>query len=99
MDQSTAHAPLSDDVFFDRYRPVPAPGTTQENGEYTHEYDQVRDKDARFVWTLVDGDDDGIYVQAGFHVVNRIAYLVTEVPWTNGDEEAIWFDPADFSDE
>lgn len=33
------------------------------------------------VWTLVDGDD-GTYIINGYHLVNRISYFITEVPFT-----------------
>lgn len=32
------------------------------------------------VWTLVDGDK-GTYVVNGYHLVNRIAYLITKEPF------------------
>lgn len=33
------------------------------------------------VWTWVDSDD-GTYLINGYHLVNRIGYLVTENPWS-----------------
>jgi hypothetical protein len=36
------------------------------------------------VWTWVDGDD-GTYIMNGYHLVNRIGYFVTEVPY-NADK-------------
>ena len=33
------------------------------------------------VWTLVDGED-GTYVVNGYHLVNRIAYMITHEPFT-----------------
>jgi hypothetical protein len=33
------------------------------------------------VWTLVDGDG-GTYVVNGYHLVNRIAYMITHEPFT-----------------
>lgn len=32
------------------------------------------------VWTLVDGED-GTYVVNGYHLVNRIAYMITHEPF------------------
>jgi hypothetical protein len=32
------------------------------------------------VWTLVDGDE-GTYIINGYHLVNRISYFITEVPY------------------
>jgi hypothetical protein len=32
------------------------------------------------VWTLVDGDE-GTWIVNGYHLVNRISYFITEVPY------------------
>jgi len=34
------------------------------------------------IWTWSDGED-GTYLSAGMGYINRIGYLVTEVPWTD----------------
>ena len=34
------------------------------------------------IWTEVDGDE-GSYIVAGYHFVNRIHYYITENPWTD----------------
>lgn len=34
------------------------------------------------VWTIIDGDDSLIY-SAGFHLINRLGYLITEIPFEN----------------
>jgi len=51
---------------------------------YGDEIAFVREQDPRAVWTLSDGDDGGQYVLSGFHVVNRIGYLVSTVPVPEG---------------
>ena len=51
---------------------------------YGRDLDYVRsvhDTDPRRVWTLVDGDDGNLYIVDGFHLVNRINYFVTELPF------------------
>jgi len=37
------------------------------------------------VWTMVDGDDGQIVITSGYHFVNRIAYIITEVPCPDGE--------------
>lgn len=32
------------------------------------------------VWTICDGEDGGVLIQNGYHLVNRIAYIITEKP-------------------
>ncbi|MDP2692733.1 MAG: hypothetical protein Q8O88_03795 [bacterium] len=41
------------------------------------------------VWTLVDGDDDKQYIIAGYHLVNRQGYFITQKSWVVGTEEVI----------
>jgi len=40
----------------------------------------VRSLPVESVWTVVDGDDADQWILTGTHTVNRICYLVTEVP-------------------
>ncbi len=47
---------------------------------YGEELDFVRSQPPETVWTLVDGDDGDQYVISGYHLVNRIGYLVSAVP-------------------
>lgn len=47
---------------------------------YGEELDFVRQQDPRTVWTLVDGDDGDQYLLSGYHLVNRIGYLLSTVP-------------------
>jgi hypothetical protein len=48
---------------------------------YDEELAFVRSQDARTIWTLVDGDDGSQYVISGYHVVNRIGYLISTIPF------------------
>jgi len=47
---------------------------------YGEELEFVRGQDPSYVWTILDGDDDGQYLASGFHFVNRIGYLISTVP-------------------
>ena len=48
---------------------------------YCEELDFVRSQDPRTIWTFVDGDDGNQYVISGYHLVNRIGYLISTVPF------------------
>ena len=48
---------------------------------YGEELDFVRAQNPRHIWTLVDGDDDNQYVISGYHLVNRIGYLISTIPF------------------
>jgi hypothetical protein len=47
---------------------------------YGEEYEFVQRADNKYIWTEVDGED-GTYIVAGWHYVNRIHYYITEKPW------------------
>jgi hypothetical protein len=38
------------------------------------------------VWTVVSGDSGKLWAIAGFHIVNKLHYAITEQPWTEEDE-------------
>ena len=75
------------DAWEQQYRPI----KNRFNGEelfpddkfetYGAELEFVRAQDPRNIWTLVDGDDGNLYIVSGYHLVNRINYFVTEVPY------------------
>jgi hypothetical protein len=53
---------------------------------YGEQLDFVRKQDPRTVWTLVDGDDGDLYVESGYHFVNRIGYLISTIPVPDGTD-------------
>lgn len=53
---------------------------------YDIELEWVRTQPNENVWTYIDGDNGELLLIAGFHIVNRIGYFVTEVPWDNENE-------------
>ena len=77
-----------------RYKPVinhigDNPSFQNEKGEgimfetYGDELDYVLElanQVPNHVWTYIDGDD-GTYVTNGYHLVNRIGYFITQVPY------------------
>jgi len=56
---------------------------------YGEELAFVSESPDNVVWTLREGDeDDELYISAGAHFVNRLGYIITEVPWTAVDHAA-----------
>lgn len=53
---------------------------------YGDELDRVKKTPVKHIWTVVDGDGGSMVVCAGFHVVNRVNYIITEQPWETGAE-------------
>ena len=91
---------LAGDEFDDRYTLLPNPlnpnaGWSYGDGPgclfetYGPELEFVRRQDPRTVWTLVGGDNDGQDLISGDRLVNRIGYLVSTIPVTDGMEVRI----------
>lgn len=49
----------------------------------------VRTTDLARVWTLIEADDDTLYILSGLHTVNRLGYFITEAPWHGVDRMEI----------
>lgn len=89
---------LTYDDWRDQYRPIANTvadwasfdGTLFKT--YGPEFDAVRAADPACIWTLVDGDDDDMYVVSGCHFVNRLGYFITERPWIGEGEVEILVD-------
>ena len=61
---------------------------------YGEELDYVRMKaqNANNVWTIIEGDNDTMFIVSGVHLVNRIGYLITNEEWEEETEVEIEFD-------
>jgi hypothetical protein len=85
---------ISEDVFYEEYKPVK--NHLDDNASfdgclfetYGEELDYIYElnKKSNKVWTIIEGDDDNMTYLAGFHIVNRFGFLVTEKEWVSGDE-------------
>ena len=49
-------------------------------------FELPKEIDPHLVWTVVD-EDGRLYLCPGFRFVNRFAYVICEVPWTQVDEQ------------
>ena len=88
--------PVGDPVDFDQwcatYKPIPN-HLSEESIDYFETYGMelgyvlgVADCNPNRVWTYVDGDR-GTYLINGYHLVNRIYYMICEVPYEGKDIE------------
>ena len=67
-------------LFERRFRPI-----TQFDGSLIWDYAELpQPVDVHRLWTVVDCDGR-LYASAGFHYVNRLGYIRTEVPWGQTD--------------
>jgi len=85
--QSESMLTLHEDTFYDFFRPYRHPqsqhniwgGTGLET--FGDDLELVKSLPVESVWTVVDGGDTvDQWILTGIHTVNRICYLVTEVP-------------------
>ena len=93
---------LTEKEFFEKYKPIDSP---QQSLTWT--WQEVKDANIPLgrVWTVLetgDPDDENWYVTPGYHVVNKIDYAVTEIPWEHENIEGVFHednrDPDDEAD-
>lgn len=91
---------LTEDQFFEQFQPIKNHLTSsacyqdcmfETVGEEHSFVRQIVKSDPNKVWTIVDSDGR-LYITAGYHFVNRMGYLITEVPAV-GNVEYIIKDP------
>lgn len=85
----------------EQYKPIKNP--TADHGydqtmfeTYEPDIEMVRKAekaDARTIWTIVEGDNSGLYITDGYHYVNRVGYFITEVPFEGESLEVCIGDP------
>lgn len=107
MDNATTFEQITETEFFERFKPVQ---NTITNGQssydgcmfetYGAEYAAVvaaHLKNPAQVWTVLEGDDGELFIGDGMHFVNRLGYLITEVPAPEGVSFEI-YDPEDLEE-
>lgn len=83
---------LSETEFETKYVPVPAPDSEPGGGDLIWQHKDTLRIPLRHVWTIMEDDyGNGAYAVPGYHIVNKIDYLVTEIPWTDETEQGVWW--------
>jgi hypothetical protein len=83
---------ISEDEWFEKYKPIKNNLDKHASfDDYMFEtYDEelafVKEQDEFNIWTYADGDNGGTFIFNGYHIVNRIGYFITEVPFSNEEE-------------
>ncbi|MDQ7011507.1 MAG: hypothetical protein Q9M29_06765 [Mariprofundaceae bacterium] len=76
---------LHEDAFYEFFRPYRHPLSNHDiwGGigleTFGEDLELVKSLPAEYLWTVVDGDG-GQWILPGVHTVNRICYLITEIP-------------------
>lgn len=78
---------LHEDTFYEYFQPYRHPQTSLDcfGGIGMEIFGRDRDLayslDSNFIWTVMDGTENSkLYICTGLHIVNRVAYLVTQQP-------------------
>lgn len=74
------------DQWMDLYEPVKVHDDERETvmfETYGDDLAKIKATPVHNVWTWVDTDDGSVIIE-GYHVVDRIGYFVTRVPWVDG---------------
>jgi hypothetical protein len=89
---------LDHDEWFDTFKPIPNhidPNASFNDGEqgymfetYGKELEFVKAQEPNKIWTYGEGDD-GTYIWNGWHVVNRLGYFITTVPYDKSKDYQI----------
>lgn len=56
------------------------------------EWRYVLAQNPRTLWTLIEGDNGTLVIESGLHLVNRLGYLVTEMPIEAGTAYTVVLD-------
>lgn len=49
------------------------------------EWEHVKIQKENHIWTLIDGENNNSWIIPGLHIVNKLAFFITEIPWTDED--------------
>lgn len=77
-------------VFINKYRPLRVPdGGIRFYETFGKELEKVRAIDGQYVWIMIEVGDKW-YISPGYHLVNRMYYIITEVPWKEGARDYLY---------
>jgi hypothetical protein len=87
---------LTFDEFIEKYKPIDNPHVEDAPFDfmfetYDEEFEQVKNTEFKYVWTIVESDEGTVLIP-GVHLVNRLGYFITEVPWENENIEVNLYD-------
>lgn len=84
---------ISEDQFDDLYQPIPNHIFDHEEAWFYETYGEEHEyilelvgRGTNTVWTYQDDDNGDPCLTSGYHVVNRIGYIVTSVPYKDDDD-------------
>lgn len=78
---------------FDEWEKKYKPITLTEGELMSCDYAELKHprRTEKNLWTVIEGDDAGIYITNDFHFVNRLGYVLTEVDFDEPKDVEICF--------
>lgn len=79
---------ISTDEFWDEW------GVIKNADSGMFDYDDVKNQPLENVWSIVDTgayEDENWYAMPGFHIVNKLGYIMTKRAWTADTPDAIYY--------
>ena len=73
--------------------------TYGDHFDFISNFIQQHPGNIKHVWTVVEGDDNNLYVTAGFHIVNRLNFIISNEQWKSEEEVYVWCDFSEFHED
>lgn len=70
------------DHWFDKYQPYCENDQVRYYETYGEDYDLIKSMNPLNVWTMLDNK----YIVSGRYFINRLLYIVTTIPWEQGQD-------------
>ena len=68
------------EIFINKYEPHMFDGEIKQY-DTKDDWTIVNNTNLNYVWTVVDGNNDKLYLTPGRHLVNRLFYVICNKPW------------------
>ena len=88
------------DDWMKKYKPDMDGNIVKTYETYGEELKFIKSINSRNIWTMIAEGND-VYIESGYRWVNRLCYIVTEIPWEEGSywDNAIIINWGYFQDE
>lgn len=79
------------EIFEETYKPQKNPFVQDSSYDgcmfetYGVELAHVKEQDNKNIWTIINCENEEIWIIPGFHFVDRFGYFITEIPWESED--------------
>lgn len=80
-------------IFIEKFKPdMGLHGEIKRYWERREEEDleKLQSTDNQYIWTVIEGDNQKWYIVPGWHIVNREWYIITSIPWKEGQRDYLY---------